>query len=76
MILKFIVVQLNFCDKYVPFIKNRKMGEETAPAAVAGEAGGAGDAGGAGGAGGGGEGGVDLADYRLKVGNVLGMKFA
>ena len=72
MILKFIVVQLNFCDKYVPFIKNRKMGEETAPAAVEGEAV---EAGGAGGAGGG-EGGVDLADYRLKVGNVLGMKFA
>ena len=69
MILKFIVVQLNFCDKYVPFIKNRKMGEETAPAAVEGEAV---EAGGAGG----GEGGVDLADYRLKVGNVLGMKFA
>ena len=49
------------------------MGEETAPAAVAGEAG---EAGGAGGAGGGGDGGVDLADYRLKVGNVLEIKFA
>ena len=49
------------------------MGEETAPAAVAGETG---EAGGAGGAGGGGEGGVDLADYRLKVGNVLEIQFA
>ena len=48
------------------------MGEDTAPPAAAGEEGGAGGAGGAGG----GEGGVDLADYRLKVGNVLGMKFA
>ena len=52
------------------------MGEDTAPPAAAGEVGGAGEAGeacGAGGAGGG-EGGVDLADYRLKVGNVLEMK--
>ena len=46
------------------------MGED---AAVAGEEGGAGEAGEEGGAGGG-EAGVDLADYRLKVRNVLEIK--
>lgn len=50
------------------------MGEDTAPPAVAAEAGGAGEAGETGGAGGD-EGGVDLVDYRLKVGNVLEMRF-
>ena len=44
------------------------MGEDTAPPAVAAEAG---ETGGAGGD----EGGVDLVDYRLKVGNVLEMRF-
>ena len=47
------------------------MGEETAPPAAPGEAGEAGGAGGAGGS----EGGVDLADYRLKVGNLLEIHF-
>ena len=47
------------------------MGEETASPAAPGGAGGAGEAGGAGG----GEGGVDLADYRLKVGNMLEIHF-